>query len=59
MFGFSGMVMAYDKPNGKFYYFDDDTFKEAESDVNKRDDIYAISKDFANTANQAKVGDNI
>lgn len=55
-FGFSDGVMAYDKPNGKFYYFDDDKFIKAESDVNSHKDIYAISEDFANTANQAAVG---
>lgn len=56
MFGFSSTVMAYDKPNGSFYYLYKSKFKEVESDRNSGTSIYAISKDFVNTANQAAVG---
>lgn len=51
MFGFSGTVMAYDKPNGSFYYYDEEGFIEAKSNINSRKSIYAMTKDFANIAN--------
>lgn len=50
MFGFSSTVMAYDKPNGSFYYYEKG-FKEAKANINSKKSIYAITKDFANVAN--------
>lgn len=50
MFGFSGTVMAYDKPNGSFYYYEKG-FKEAKANINSKKTIYVMTKDFANIAN--------
>ncbi len=58
MFGFSGMVMAYDKPNGKFYISDIDggIFRlNREIDTTYNSDPYALSEKLPDRVTKEEV----
>lgn len=50
MFGFSGMVMAYDKPNGKFYRTFDNKLHILDREISheENDNPYVLTEEFAN-----------
>ena len=50
MFGFSGTVMAYDKPNGKFYRTFDNKLHILDREISheENDNPYVLTEEFAN-----------